>query len=586
MTTPPSPGPSAPGPPVVLTARAGVWLLGALAPEPDPSAPAPPLAAHWRPGGLDDALLALPTTGAVVPSSWAFENYLGRRLPDAVHRAVGARAAVLAAPEVALLAGRPEGATPDPAGPLLVPGQPPVSYRRALAASRPATGSWRFPGLADPREEITIEMEGLAAAKPEHPTPADENGRLVVAYRVAVDGAVLTAGADLEVPADTDLAADSTVRGLVTMVFESDPDALAMPGHDVLGSRADEITSLVLDPPQPHPPGTRVTVLAPRGPGEGWTGTVVKAYHDRENEVRSYAVHPDTADLPGHRWYGQAAARATKIAPAGQVRATLAGPDTGLDPADPHRGITYGARVSYLADDDTIVHGTVIAVRQDRDGERRYLVRADGDNIPFAVSAADCVPRAGTAWPDTGTLLAARAADPHPLAAGEILTASAVTIEMVTDAQGRLVPQERDGPSAPMESRPTVAPSPAGSAASAQPGRVAPASRDGPAPPSPAPLAGETFTVNGDAHGLLTVDRAAFQTWLTRDPDLLRKRLADDVPELALTGAEQPVTLAALAAHHLPAPGTPRPPALAPPAPWPGLDASIPPAGPPAAGLF
>jgi hypothetical protein len=61
-----------------------------------------------------------------------------------------------------------------------------------------------------------------------------EDARLAVAYRVSVDGEVLAAGADLEIPAATDLTADSTLRGLVALLLEPEPDAAGDPARAAL----------------------------------------------------------------------------------------------------------------------------------------------------------------------------------------------------------------------------------------------------------------------------------------------------------------------------------------------------------------
>jgi|GEM_PF-5895623 len=580
MTSPPSVSSSSPGQVVILTARAGTWLLGALASDPDLDLdlPVPPMAAHWRPAGPDSALFPIAVTGAVFPSSWAFEEYLGRRLPDAVHQAVATRAAILAAPEAPLPAVGLDGTAPDPSGPVLVPGRPPVSYRRAVATSLPAAGSWTFSGLADPNEEIRIELAGLGAPRRGYRAGMGEDARLAVAYRVSVDGEILAAGADLEIPAATDLTADSTLRGLVAVLLEPEPDAAGDPARAALRARADELASLVVDPPSPYPPGTRVAVSAPASGlgGRPWTGTVVKAYQTRAAMIRSYAVHPDAAELPGHRWHGQPAARATEIIRAVHVGATLRGPDCGLDLADPHRRITYGARVSYRADDDTAITGTVIAVSQDPDRERRYLVQVDG-GPQLELPAADCIPRSGTAWPDLATLLAARSADPHPVAAGEILIAGELTVQIVAGADGQLY-------SEPIDS------SHDGAAAQARPAdaRPSPAARDGPpaapsrpadAGPAPSAPGAETVTFTDHVHGRLVVDAGRFRELLPRDPDDLRARLTAEAPQVVLTGEERPVILAALAAAHLPGPAEPRAPAAPPPS-RPELSGPPAPAGP------
>jgi hypothetical protein len=536
------------------------------------------MAAHWQPTGPDSALFPIAVAGTVFPSSWAFEEHLGRRLPNAVHQAVATRAATLAAPEAPLPAVGPDGMTPDPSGPVLVPGRPPVSYRRAVATSLPAVGSWTFSGLADPNEEIRIELAGLGAPRRGYRAGMGEGGRLAVAYRVSVDGEVLAAGADLEIPAATDLTADSTLRGLVAVLLEPEPNLARIPARAALRARADELASLIVDPPSPYPPGTRVTVSAPdTGPGgRPWTGTVVKAYQTRAAMIRSYAVHPDAAELPGHRWHGQPAARATETVRAAHVSATLRGPDVGLDPVDPHRRMTHGARVSYLADDHTTITGTVIAVRQDPDRERRYLIQVDG-GPQLELPAADCIPRSVAAWPDLATLLAARSADPHPVAAGEILTAGELTVEMVAGADDQLyaeaIDSGRDRPGA--TARPAAA-------------RPSPAARDGPPDTPPRSAAAgpalsapgaETVTFTDPVHGRLVADAGRFRELLPRDPDDLRARLAAEAPQVVLTGEERPVILAALAAANLPDPAAPKAPA-APPASQPELSGPPPPDGP------
>ncbi|WP_131769586.1 hypothetical protein, partial [Candidatus Protofrankia californiensis] len=308
---------------MLLGTVAGAWRVGA-----DPRT-GMCVAIHTPGPVATDALFDAPDGVAVIAaSSWDLESRLGWVLPDAVHGAVRAGRAVLAAPAPG--SEPAHGATADsdlgpvgkrmpaPSGLMHVPGQRATTYRRALAASRVAH-AWTLDGRDNPADRFHVDIVALRSAASD--TRELLPGRRMLLYRLRHNHQVIFAGDDIEAPAGLDVRGDDTLRRLLGILLDPQPDPPLTPHQQAFLTRhTDELRSLTVDIPGPYGAGTRVAVHLPDGTQA--TGTILDRITDRTGTVRSYGWHPDDARLPGHPWQTDTDHRNRIVSPAGAVTAT------------------------------------------------------------------------------------------------------------------------------------------------------------------------------------------------------------------------------------------------------------------------
>jgi hypothetical protein len=382
------------------------------------------------------------------------------------------------------------GTAPSPASLVRLPGRPPDTYRRAMARSRVLL-AWEAESLEDPADLYRLDIVDL------HPSATP--GADTMTYRLSVNGAVVFAGDDIDVPAGTPARDTGTVRALVTMLRDP-PVPPTRRQRDLLERRGDDLASLVVDVPAPFPPGTRIETRLPGG--RTATGTVVHATGGGAGgRPTSYAWTPDRDTLPGAPLHPAGGPRGWLVSPAADVRATLLPAETGLDGADPHLPLAYGATVSHLADDGAARRGTVLTAARTEAG-LMYTVDFAGPGNgpapgggagPAVLDARDVTPVRGTAWQTPRDILRARtAAGGPPPRPGELLSAGGRCVRLDTAADGGLAPRPVD----PADlANPAGAASPAGpvpptAAGTRHRAPVRPDAAPGPAPasaPSPRP---------------------------------------------------------------------------------------------------
>ncbi|MBL7487895.1 hypothetical protein I6A60_19055 [Frankia sp. AgB1.9] len=421
-------------------------------------------------------------------------------------------------------------------------------------------------------------------------TAETEVGRAIV-YRVSetVPGqqpALVFAGGLTGVPRHYDVTSDDTIRRSLAEVLTralDDDEELAPRQQDFLLRHRRAIRRTIVDPPDhPLPRGTRITVAAD-DPARTDTGTIL-AVLDTDTGP-SYLWRPDVANLPGHPWRDHP----TWTLPAAphQVQVTFANPDAQVEGPTAPPVLATGAVVATI-DDPRFTTGTVLrALDHDGTGTAYEIQPHDAPLPPVTLPYDDVVPLRGTAWPNTATLLTARAAADLPTQPGEIL----LTVREIAIAVDS--PDGTEVLTAPFTRRPiTPALDPASDVTPAPvpAGLLQPVDPDGgPSPRGQLPAlhqVGDTVLVDDPVHGRIQVHAETFHAAMRHPPDDLNALLARR-PWLPTPSPDQPVFVtAALAAQHAAAevasldpPTTPRAPAFNPqpdlPGPGPDMDPGI-----------
>jgi len=291
----------------------GEWLIGL-----DP--PTRLCVAVHRPAG--QVLVDVPAYTVTAASSWELEAQLGVALGDDVHRALHAQTVALplgTTVEDVLVASRgtdrprpDETRMPRPSDLVHVPGAPPLTYAASLERSSVLL-RWEQNGLEDPADVFRVDIVAAGA-------DVIEDRRALV-YRLSLNGQVVLAGNDIEVPADLTVRSTETIRGLVAMLTSPDDDAPPTVGQEIVLRRRDELLSLIAENPGPFRPDERVEVRLPDG--RLLTGTVTTAIPGADGTVRSYQWTPDPEWLPGVHLGRDGSVRGGFVSPAQAVRASL-----------------------------------------------------------------------------------------------------------------------------------------------------------------------------------------------------------------------------------------------------------------------
>ncbi|EFC82859.1 hypothetical protein [Parafrankia sp. EUN1f] len=320
--------------PVTIETRSGLWRIGV-----DPESRLH--GAVYRPSGPDNTNDHSPETiGATRPpvtaaSSRALEQSLGFPLGDGIHRALRAEAATLRLgekaadvqnPETAAEPQEPHNHEPDhrPADKAIVsvPGRPPITYAESLEQSRVEL-RWETTSSQHVGDLYQVDIVDLGCTVTE--------GRRELTYRLCLNGDVVFAGDDIEVPADTEPRSSETVRGLVQMLLHPEADVpLNARQRSFLTRHHDDVAGLVAEHAGPHQVGDRVEVRLPDG--RLLTGEVKATVPAADGEeIRSYQWTPD-----GDLFAGAAdGPRGTIVSPAAAVRTTLLPPPAGPLPGVP-----------------------------------------------------------------------------------------------------------------------------------------------------------------------------------------------------------------------------------------------------------
>ncbi|WP_131831067.1 hypothetical protein [Frankia sp. CcI49] len=203
---------------------------------------------------------------------------------------------------------------------MLVPGRSPITYAESLEQSRVEL-RWQTASSRNPGDTYQIDIVELGQAV--------TAGRRGLTYRLCLNGEVIFAGDDIEVPVGTEARSSETVRGLVQMLLYPEADVpLNARQRGFLTRCRDDIVGLVADRAGPYQVGERVEVRLPDG--RLLTGTVTSTVPVvGGDQIRSYQWTPDS-DLFAGRADGP---RGTIVSPAGAVRPTVLPPTA--DPGAP-----------------------------------------------------------------------------------------------------------------------------------------------------------------------------------------------------------------------------------------------------------
>lgn len=307
----------------------GEWLIGL-----DPATRL--CVAVHRPTEPNRALFDVAAHTVTAASSWELEAALGVPFGEDVHRALRAQTVtmplgvmvgdVLVAARGADRPSVDESRAPRASDLVRVPGAPPCTYAASLARSDVLL-RWEQGGLEDPSDVFRVDV--VAAGE------VVRDGRRELVYRLSLNGQVLAAGDDIEVPTDLEVRSSNTIRGLIAMLTSPDDDLPPNTGQETVLRRRDELLSLVAENPGPFRPDERVEVLLPDG--RLLTGTVAFAVPGSDGTARSYQWIPDAAwPLGGHGGHG-GNVRGGFVSPASAVRASLlpAPPVLGAHPDEP-----------------------------------------------------------------------------------------------------------------------------------------------------------------------------------------------------------------------------------------------------------
>ncbi len=530
--------------PVVLDAPGGQWHLYRASPSADR------VFAEFRATAEGDAMVY-----GVQDDFWSVEQQLGFVLPDAAWMALHRAAPLRATPETDLLPlDLPvEVYTPTRANRVHIAGEPATTYGRLLHADPPSRrwdhGPFRVEILAD-----------SAPGLPDGPAGS------YAAYRLWHDGRIVFAGANLPLTTAEPFS-DDALREIAAHPALTDQTGRTptIRQRDFLAREHMALISALAPPPPLYPPGTRVHVRATTRSVTA-AGVILGVVLDRDG-VAHYTWRPDVYDLPGHPRQARRPNHAL-VAPFDHVSPSLEEPDTAVDGPNGPALLTYGARVRSI-DHPDLDTGTVLRLLLS-DDTPVYEIRPDGAaSSTIRLPIDDVVPLAGTAWPTVDAVLDARDSDDVPLVPDEaIVTLREMTVAVNTPLGVALHYPPQKVPSLDQ----TLDPDSPDLAAS--PPFPLHASTDGPFRQPVLTITTDTVHIIAAHHGALEVPNEAMAAAMAYPPATLA-RLAADLPELHLDGAEADLTLAALVALHLP--DLPDPPPLQqtqPPDPpiAPGLD--------------
>ncbi|MCM3921133.1 hypothetical protein ND748_05500 [Frankia sp. AiPs1] len=490
---------------------------------------------------------------------WSVEQQLGFAIPDAAWRALLRAAPTRATPEADLLPlDLPvEVYTPTRASRVRIAGEPATTYGRLLHADPPARrwehGPFRIEILAD-----------SALGLPGGPVGS------YVSYRLWHDGRVVFARAGVPLTA-ADPFSDDALREIAAhpALAEQADRTPTIRQRDFLAREHPALISALAPPPPLYPPGTRVHV---RGMISSTTaaGVILGVVFDRGG-VAHYTWRPDVYDLPGHPRQARRPDHVL-VSPFDHVSPSLEEPDTAVDGPDGPALLTYGARVRSI-DHPDLDTGTVLRLLLEDDGPI-YEIRPDGAaGSTIHLPIDDVVPLAGTAWPTVDAVIDARDSDEVPLVPSEaIVTLREMTIAVDTP-HGAL-----------LYNPPTVVPSldqtldPDSPNLTAAPSFHLQSSSDSQFRQPVFTINNETVYIIDAHHGALEVPNDVMAAAIAYPPAALA-RLAADLPDLHLDGAEAGLTVAALVAVHIPdLPAPPPPQQTQPPdppiapSPDPGMD--------------
>jgi hypothetical protein len=293
----------------------GEWLIGL-----DPATRL--CVAVHRPTEPDRALFEAPAFTVTAASSWELEAQLGIVLGDDVHEALRAQTVSLplgVTVDGVQVAARgsdqpspSETRLPRPSDLVHVPGVASLTYAVSLERSSVLL-RWEQNGLEDPSDVFRVDVVAVGEEV--------RDGRRDLTYRLSLNGRVLLAGDDIEVPADVVAHSSETLRGLIAILTSPDDGAPPSVGQEIVLRRRDELLSLVAENPGPLRPDERVEVRLPDG--RLLTGTITTAIQGADGTVRSYQWTPDPAWLPGVPLGADGAARGGFVSPAQAVRASL-----------------------------------------------------------------------------------------------------------------------------------------------------------------------------------------------------------------------------------------------------------------------
>ncbi|CUU56589.1 hypothetical protein Ga0074812_108117 [Parafrankia irregularis] len=364
---------------------------------------------------------------------------------------------------------------------------------------------------------------------------------LQVAYRIWHDQRVVFASGDLPVPIGSGIQADATLRSIADHALTAgtgrEPTDLQ---REFLAKHSAELRSVLTPPTAPYPIGTRVKVRGLAGATPA-SGIITDAIVDDDGSLH-YGWRPDVARLPGHPM-GQHLDQQL-VAPAQNVQPTLHSPDAGLSSTQEAEVLVYGARVRAI-DDPRFATGTVLRAILKPGGQPTYDIQPDQSSYaPIRIHAADVEPIAGTAWPTLQALLDARADAGISLESGELL----ITLREATFV--------RDGPTGPLPAFPPQewpSQDPILDPESPDIPISAPPHRGHPTPtPAPRIVIEDDYTrVYDPRHELLIAHKQPFEIAISQPREKLVE-LLNTLPDLHLGGDESLVTLAALAAQHMP----------------------------------
>ncbi|MCM3883522.1 hypothetical protein [Frankia sp. R82] len=493
-----------------------------------------PVAAFFQPDGTG----ADPESGlwSAQGTVWQVEEQLGFPLPHAVHRALQRSEPVgqhlWPPPEqlrpVADLgpADVPDSTIPRRFDQVHVVGGDSQTYGRLMHGDQPMR-SWQH-------GRYRLDLHAVSKVQ-----QTGQHLEFDVAYRVWTDGLIAFAGDDLHL-AGFDPFADEALRHLAGFPRTSRTDSdLTARQADFLAHHATALTSMLLPPTHPYPPGTRISAQNTRSALTA-VGTVVDTARNAAGDLL-YLWRPDVYDLPGHPYRARHHGH-TLVSPHHQVEPTLEAPDTAIDGPDGSAVLTYGSRIRTI-DHPGFHHATVLRARLGPE-ELFYDVLPDRQTAVVQIPATDVVPVAGTAWPTTVTILEARTAAQVPLKNDEIIVALRELTTTISTPFGPMARvAERRLPSLDAALDPHTPDVPA-------PEQVR-FTRTSTRHPSVVSIDQNQLQLVDPTHGFMTVQSDAYAAALTRSNADLTQLLTSR-QTVALDGSESHATLAALTAIHFP----------------------------------